>query len=121
MEVGSNSKFKSIHVTQYLPSDSAMAQEMCDAGSDHYCAVSCDRCPDSQHVMMLVGGHQSRPTNQWMMNPTFFALNGSLPACLNSTKNDIVNDGSLNKIKSPGLFTNQSEILSHIIFQQIQI
>ena len=60
---------------------------------------------------MLVGGSWEQGANTFRLNPTFFSLNGSLPACLNSTKNDIVNDGSLNKIKSPGLFTNKGEIL----------
>ena len=77
---------------------------------DHYCSVTCNTCPDKQNIIMIVGGHQTSPSKQWMLNPTFFSLNGSLPTCLASTKNNITNDGTLNKLKNPALFTNQGTI-----------
>ena len=43
-----------------------------------------------------------------MLNPTFFSLNGSLPTCLASIKNDITNDTSYDKYITPALFTNRS-------------
>ena len=103
-----------------LCTDSALAQEMCDAGSDHYCSVTCNRCSDSQNIIMLAGGFQQSPSKQWMLNPTFFALNGTLPACLASTKNDI-NDTSLNKIKMPSLFTNPSKNVIQSFFRNYYI
>ena len=100
-------------VMEYYPlcSDSALAQEWCDGGSDHYCSVSCNRCPASQDVIMLVGGkgqvNGKGTPQEWILNPTFISLNGSLPACYASAKNDI--DSSLSEIQSPALFTNQGE------------
>ena len=93
----------------------ALANKFCDDGSDHYCSITCNRCQEGQNIIMLVGGFQRKPSRQWMLNPTFFALNGSLPSCLNSTKNNITNDGSLSRIRSPGLFTNQGDIMQHLV------
>ena len=91
--------------------DSALAQETCDMGLDHYCSVACNKCPDSQNIIMFVGGFTKSPTRQWMLNPTFFALNGSLPNCLASPKNDITSDTSYNKYITPALFTNKGDII----------
>ena len=41
------------------------------------------------------------------LNPTFFALNGSLPDCLSSTKNNI--STVLSEIKGPAIFINKGE------------
>ena len=107
--------FHSKNFNLYIPIDVVLAKEFCDVGSDHYCSVTCNRCQESQNIIMLVGGYQRKPSRQWMLNPTFFALNGSLPSCLNSTKNNITNDGSHTKIRSPGLFINQGDILQHLV------
>ena len=88
-----------------LLSDPAEAQRMCDIGSDHYCSKSCNRCPESQNVVMLVGGSWEQGANTFRLNPTFFSLNGSLPACLASPKNDI--DSSIPRMRTPGLFVNK--------------
>ena len=103
----------------FLQTDSAYAQGMCDAGSDHYCSITCNRCSDSQNIIMLVGGFRRSPSKQWMLNPTFFSLNGSLPTCLASIKNNISMDSSHNKIKSPALFTNQGDILQQLVIQKL--
>ena len=88
-----------------LYQDTVEAQRVCDIGTDHYCSKACNRCPDSQNVIMLVGGRKSG--NNWYLNPRFFPLNGSLPACLDSTKSDI--HSSLSQIRTPAIFVNQSE------------
>ena len=89
---------------------------MCDIGTDHYCPKTCDQCPGSQNVVMLVGG-RSGPNGQnynkedWTNNPSFFSLNGSLPACLSGTKSDI--HSSIIRMESgPALFMNQGKDLS---------
>ena len=107
--------FVSKIVNSYIPIDVALADKFCDDGSDHYCSITCNRCQESQNIIMFVGGFQRKPVRQWMLNPTFFALNGSLPSCLNSTKNNITNDGSHTRIRSPGLFINQGDILQHLV------
>ena len=87
--------------------DTAEAQRLCDVGTDHYCSKSCNRCSDSQNVVMLVGGRMN--SQNWYVNPVFMALNGSLPSCLASVKNDFGN--GLTKPRLPGLFINQGEEL----------
>ena len=95
----------------YLYKDTAAAQRMCDAGTDHYCSKTCNKCgqyTDSQNLVMLVGGRKNG--DEYYLNPSFFSLNGSsLPACLDSTKNDI--HPSLSKTRTPALFTNQGETI----------
>ena len=91
----------------------AEAQQLCDIGTDHYCSKSCNKCPDSQNIVMLVGGSPTNGPNNFRLNPTFFSLNGSLPACLASPKNDI--DSSIPRMRTPGLFVNKGGItLSNI-------
>ena len=60
---------------------------------------------------MLVGGKSNG--QNWYLSPRFFSLNGSLPACLASTKNDI--HSSLTKIRAPGIFINKSEFFYAIL------
>ena len=64
--------------TLSLCKDTAEAQRLCDVGTDHYCSKSCNRCSDSQNVVMLVGGRKN--SQNWYVNPVFMALNGSFPA-----------------------------------------
>ena len=54
---------------------------------------------------MLVGGSPTNGPHNFRLNPTFFSLNGSLPACLASPKNDI--DSSIPRMRTPGLFMNK--------------
>ena len=94
----------------------AEAQRLCDVGTDHYCSESCNRCSESQNVVMFVGGRstQSGSGTNWNLNPSFMALNGSLPACLSSTKNDI--HSSLTKIRTPAFFMNQGLDLETYVY-----